>query len=164
MLIPLLVSTCKFLLSGVQTYPVNPYLEWLGVVEKVKWHGLEHGLVRYRILYYDVGSFLPCPAPVQSLPFPSGVLRGAEHKIVLGHVLVPFLGFHCASSEIALIGSGLGPKRRMGLGHELSGPTIAPQNLATQLLVGEEGFDNAGPTSRLTQIMYFIGVWAFPFA
>ena len=117
------MSTCKFLFSGVQTYPVNPYLKWLGVVGKVKWHGLEHGLVRYRILYYDAGSFLPCPAPVQSLPFPSGVLRGAEHKIVLGHVLVPFLGFHYASSAIALLGSGLGPKRRMGLGHELSGPT-----------------------------------------
>ena len=125
MFIPLLVSTCKFLHSGVQTCPVNPYLEWLGVVGKVKWHGLEYGLVRCRILYYDVGSFLPCPAFVQSLPFPSGFLRGAEHKIVLGHVLVPFLGFHYASSAIVLLGSGLGPKRRMGLGHELSGPTQA---------------------------------------
>ena len=125
---------------------------------------MEHGLVRCRILYYDVGSFLPCPAPVQSLPFPSGVLRGAEHKIVLGHVLMPFLGFHYVSSAIALLGSGLGPKRRMGLGHELSGPTIVPQNPAARLLVGEEGFDNAGPTSRLIQIMYFIDVWAFPFA
>ena len=130
MFILLLVSTCKFLLSRVQTCHVNPYLEWLRVVGKVKWHGLEYGLVRCRILYYDVGSFLPCPAPVQSLPFPSGVLRGAEHKIVLGHVLVPFLGFHYAFSAITLLGSGLGPKRRMGLGHELSDPTIAPQNLA----------------------------------
>ena len=44
----------------------------------------------------------------------------------------------------------------MGLGHEFSGPTIAPQNPAARLLVGKEGFDNAGPTSRLTQIMYFL--------
>ena len=109
MFIPLLVSTCKFLLSGVQTCHVNPYLEWLGVVGKVKWHGLEHGLVRCRILYYDVGSFLPCPASVQSLPFPSSVLRGAEYKIVLGHVLVPFLGFHYASSAITLLGLDLEP-------------------------------------------------------
>ena len=123
MFIPLLVSTCKFLLSGVQTCPVNPYLEWLEVVGKVKWHGLEHGLVRCRILYYDVGSFLLYPAPVQSLPFSSSVLGGAEHKIVLGHVLVPFLGFHYASSAIALLDLGLGPNRRIGLGHELSGPT-----------------------------------------
>ena len=108
----------------MQTCPINPYLEWVGVVGKVKWHGLEHELVRCRILYYDVGSFLPCPAPVLSLPFSSGVLGGAEHKIVLGHVLVPFLGFHYASSAIVFLGIGLGPKRRMGLGHELSGPTI----------------------------------------
>ena len=119
---------------------------------------MEHGLVRCRILYYDVGSFLLYPAPVQSLPFSSSVLGGAEHKIVLGHVLVPFLGFHYASSAIALLGSGLGPKGRMGLGHELSGPTIAPQNPAALLLVGEEGFDNVEPTSRLAQIMYFIDV------
>ena len=148
----------------MQTCPVNPYLKWLGVVGKVKWHGLEHRLVRCRILYYDVGSFLPCPAPVLSLPFSSGVLGGAEHKIVLGHVLVPFLGFHYASSAVALLGLGFGPKCRMGLGHELSGPTIAPQNPAALLLVGEEGFDNVEPTSRLAQIMYFIDVWAFPFA
>ena len=147
MFIPLLVSTCKFILFGVQTCLVNPYLEWLGVVGKVKWHGLEHGLVRCRILYYDVGSFLPCLAPTQSFPFPSGVLRGAEHKIVLDHVLVLFLGFHYASSAIALLDSNLEPKRRMGLGHELSGPTIAPQNPAARLLVGEEGFDDIGPTS-----------------
>ena len=96
----------------------------MGVDGKVKWHGLEHGLVRCRVLYYDIDSFLPCPAPVLSLPFSSGVLGAAKHKIALGHVLVPFLGFHYASSAIALLGLGLGPKRRMGLGHELSGPTV----------------------------------------
>ena len=41
-------------------------------------------------------------------PFSPGVLGGAEHKIVLGHILVPLLGFHYASSVIALLGLGLG--------------------------------------------------------
>ena len=93
----------------MQTCPINPYLEWLGVVGKVKWHGLEHGLVRYRVLYYDVGSFLPCLAPVLSLPFSSGVLRGAEHEVVLGNILMLLLGFHYAFSATALLGLGLGP-------------------------------------------------------
>ena len=43
----------------------------------------------------------------------------------------------------------------MGLGREVTSPTIAPQNPAARLLVGDEDFDNAGPTSRLIQIMYF---------
>ena len=96
---------------------------------------MEHGLVRCRILCYDVGSFLPCPAPVLSLPFSSGVLGGAEHKIVLGHVLVSFLGFHYASLAIALLGLSLGPKRRMGLGHELSGPTVTMKNNRFELWI-----------------------------
>ena len=40
----------------MQTCPVNPYLEWFGVVGKVKGYGLKDGLVRYRAWYYDVGS------------------------------------------------------------------------------------------------------------
>ena len=70
---PLLESTCKFHFSGVQTCPVNPYLEWFRVVGKVKGYGLEYGLVRYRILHYDVGSFFPCLAPTLSLPLSSGL-------------------------------------------------------------------------------------------
>ena len=30
--------------------------------------------------------------------------------------------------------------------------------------LGEEGFGDVGPTSRLTQILYFTDVWVFPFA
>ena len=79
---------------GVQACLVIPYLEWLGVAEKAQGHGFEYGLVRCRIPYYCVGGFFPCPAPVPSLPLFPGVLGGAERKILLGHVLVPFLGFH----------------------------------------------------------------------
>ena len=57
------------------------------------------------------------------------------------------LGFHYAYSANALLGLGLGPYCRVGLGREFSGPTIAPQNPAARLLVGEEGFDNVGLTS-----------------
>ena len=52
----------------------------------------------------------------------------------------------------------------MGLGHEFSGPTIAPQNPAVRLLVGEEGFGDVGPTSWPAQTLYFIDVGVFPFA
>ena len=55
------------LLFGVQVCPVNPYLEWLGVAGKAQGQGFEYGLVRCRILYYCIGGFFPCPAPVPSL-------------------------------------------------------------------------------------------------
>ena len=75
---------------------------------------------------------LPFPCTKFASFFP-GVLGGARRKIVLGHVLVPFLGFHQASSETALLGPGLRPKRGVSLGLKLSGPTIAPQNPAARL-------------------------------
>ena len=74
----------QILLSRVQTCPVNLCLEWLGVVGKVKGHGLEYGFVKYRVLYYDVGSFFLCPTPTLSLPLSSGISWGAEHEVVLG--------------------------------------------------------------------------------
>ena len=75
----------------MQTCPVNAYLEWFEVVGKVKGHGLEYGFVRYRVLYYDVGSFFLCPAPTLSLPLSSGISWGAEHEVVLGNGS-PWLG------------------------------------------------------------------------
>ena len=51
---------------------------------------------------------------------------------------------------------GPGPPCRVGLGREFTSPTIAPQNPAARLLVGDEDFDNARPISRLTLIMYFL--------
>ena len=45
---------------GVQTCPVDPYLEWLGVAGKVYGHG--HGFVRRSIQYCCVGCFFPDPA------------------------------------------------------------------------------------------------------
>ena len=79
-------------LSRVETCPISPYLEWLGAVVKVEQHGEEHGLVRRRVLYYSIGSFFTCPASELSSSFPSGVLWGAEHKIVLDQILRPFFG------------------------------------------------------------------------
>ena len=73
------------LFFGVQTCPVNPYLEWFGVVGKVKGHGLEYGFVIYRVLYYDVGSFFLCPTPTLSLPLSSSISWGAKHEVVLGN-------------------------------------------------------------------------------
>ena len=65
---PFFVFTCWFLLFGVQTYPVDPYLEWLGVAGKAHGHG--HGPVRRQIPYYCVGCFFPGPARyTQFAPF-----------------------------------------------------------------------------------------------
>ena len=47
-------STCKLNFLGFKTYPVSPYLEWLGVVVKVE----EYGPVRYKVLYCSTGNLL----------------------------------------------------------------------------------------------------------
>ena len=52
-----------------------------------------------------------------------------------------------SSSAMVPLGLGLGSQCRVGLGHEFSGPTIAPQNPVARLLVGEEGFGNVGLAS-----------------
>ena len=48
-------------------------------------------------------------------------------------------------------------------GHNFFGPTIAPQQPAARLLVGEESFDNVGLTSELVLILHSIIICAFPF-
>ena len=46
-------STCKLNFLGLKTCPINPYLEWLGVVVKAE----EHGSVRCRVLNDSNDSF-----------------------------------------------------------------------------------------------------------
>ena len=49
------------------------------------------------------------------------------------------------------------------MGHEFFGPTIAPQNPAARLLVGEEGFGDFGPTSWLVQVLHSTHTCVFTF-
>ena len=54
-------------------------------------------------------------------------------KVVLGHILGPSRSFHCATLAVGLLGLGFGPIIQSGLGPQISGPTIAPQNPAARL-------------------------------
>ena len=112
-------------LSGVETYPISPYLEWLGAVVKVEQHDEEHGLVRHRVLYYSIGNFFICPASALSSSFPSDILWGAEHKIVFGQILRPFFGL-----SLCVLGNCF-PRLRLwalmqsGLGSQILQPHIS---------------------------------------
>ena len=63
-----------------------------------------------------------------------------------------YLDFHCRSSTISLLGSGLGSQCKVGQGHKSSGPTIVPQNPATRTLGRGGGFGDVGPISWLAQL------------
>ena len=54
-------------------------------------------------------------------------------KVVLGHILGLSESFHCASLAVGLLGLGFGPLIQSGLGPQILGPTLAPQNPAAQL-------------------------------
>ena len=59
-------------LSGFDTCPISPYLEWLWVVVKAEEHDEEDGPVRRRVLYCSFGSFLLRPLLHCARPFFQG--------------------------------------------------------------------------------------------
>ena len=145
-------STYKLNFLGLKTCPVSPYLEWLGVVVKAE----KYGFVRCRVLNGSNGSF---PFVLGHYTFQRLLLYWHRYfrffpKLFLYHFCPSFQGdldmprtesssavsqdyldFYYLSSARAL-----GPNVKMGQGHKLLDPTIAPQNPAIRPLGQRGGF------------------------
>ena len=105
--------TCRIDLSKTDTYPINPYPEWLGVVVKAE----GYGSVRCRVLNGSKGSF----------PFVLGRLNYPAYPSLLTYIFldffqtvpIPFLSFFLG-----------GPRTCRGLNH----PRLCPKTIWTCII------------------------------
>ena len=78
--------------AGLSSQPIPRVVG--GLLEKHKGMVLSMGLSDAEFCITVLAAFSLALPLYRVCLFSLGVLGGAEHKIVLGHVLVPFLGFH----------------------------------------------------------------------
>ena len=141
----------QVLLFRAGTCLFSLYPKQLGVVVKTEEHGEEHGPVRHRVLNCSISSLLLGPLLHYARPFfqeRSGMPR-TKSSLAISQAIWTFIVCprQCLSSAQAL-----GPNVKwVGVINSLA-PQQPLKILLSDPLVGEEGFGDVEPISRLAQL------------